>query len=299
MPLDDKNEEPGTQSETDKGNAGVSERSEREIEAGAAGELDNERDGDERDADDTGDADPARQVVGLRKRLAKLTAQRNKAREAVTERDALATKVAAYEQREREAERMLEEAKRRTPDGLKAEERRRAVRETLDEAYYPGYSDDQDAQAYERQLRAEKHAQDGISYLRSELDDHGVSYDNDTLIRWERAVGSEMAEDPELLAAFKRPATQKIAIEEAVNRVRDGIVNPVLKQSGAKQLARIERNREAVLGGGQNRGTVAETPEPKFDLTPPKDLTGRALEAWWADARERYWKRLTDQEARG
>jgi len=287
---------PGTESETDKGNAGVSERSEREVEAAAGSELDDddEEGKEQRAADDTGDADPAKAVVGLRKRLAKLTAQRNQARDRAAERDALADKVAAYEKRERDAEEMLEAARRRTPEGQKAEERRRAVRDTIDEAY-PGASDYLDSVQEERHLRIAKYAQDGISYLKSELADHGIEATPETTIRYERAVGSEMAEDPELLAAYKHPATQKDAIVEAFSRVRDGIVNPVLKQRGAKALARIERNREAVLGSG-DRGAMSGTPEPEFDLKPPKGLQGRELDEWWATAREKYWQKLTAQE---
>jgi hypothetical protein len=280
------------------GDAGVSERSEREIEAVDKDALDDD-DGDDKEvraADDTGDADPAKAVVGLRRRLPKLTAQRNKARDeartAASERDAYAAKVAEYERKEREAERMLEEAHRRTPAGQKAEERRAAVRQTIDETYGPGTSELLEEQRQEHERRNEEYGQRGISFLKSELDDHGVTYDQDTLIRYERAVGSELQEDPALLAAFKRPATQGDAIKEAFKRVRDGIINPVLKSGGAKALARVERNREALLGGGQNRGSVAETPEPTFDLTPPKGLTGRALQDWWADARDKYRERL-------
>lgn len=298
-------EDTGTAAETVDGNAGVSERSESEIEAGADGAGESTTQDDSADADEAlealAEADPKRAVVGLKKRLAKLTAQRNSARAEASERKALEARVAAYEKRERDEEEARKRAARATPEGQKAEERRRAVRETLDEAFYPGYSEQQAtaalAQREAEQRANDHHAMQGISYLRSELEDHDIKVDDETLIRWERAVSSELAEDAELRAEYRAASTQKKAIQDAFERVRDGLANPILKDRGAKPLARIERNREAVLGGGRNAGAVAEAPEPKFDLTPPKGLTGRDLEIWWDQAREKAWKQLTNQES--
>lgn len=275
---------------TPDGNAGVSERSESEIEAGAdgAGKVDDD-DSDAAEAlDALGEADPKRATVGYKKRIAKLTAQRNKAREASQERDALKARVAAYEKREREEKEAAEAEERNTPEGLKKAERQAAVRRTIDETWGPGTSEGLDEWREERRLRAEQYAQTGVSFLRSELEDHDLPTDDTTLIRYERAVGSEMAEDPELLAAFRRPASQKAAIAEAFERVRDGIINPVLKQSGAKTLARITRNRESVLGGGRSNGAVAQAPEPE-EIVPPKELKGAALDAWWKEKIQKDW----------
>lgn len=277
------------------GNAGVSERTEQEIESGLTAETGG---GDDDEIlEQLAEADPKRAVVGLKKRLAKLTSQRNAAREAQSERDTLKTKLAEYERRDQEALRKREEAKRRTPEGQEAEARRRAVRETIDETYGLGTSELLEEQRSERRLAKEGYAQQGISYLRSELEDHGIPVTPETLIRYERAVGSEMAEDANLLAAFRRPGSQKDAIAEAFNRVRDGVINPVLKTQGAKALARIERNRSAVLGGGANSGAVAGIPEPEVDYTAgAKGLRGRALEDYWSGVKDKEWKRLSTLE---
>lgn len=299
-------EETSTDRETREGNAGVSDRSEREIEAGSEGAdeslaLDDSKDADEA-LDALAEADPKRAVVGLKKRLAKLTAQRNSARVEASERKALEARVAAYEKRERDVVEARKRAERATPEGQKAEERKRAVHATLDEAFYPGYSAQQEAAALaQRETEDRANAQygmQGISYLQTELADHDIPANAATIVRWERAIASEVAEDTQLLAAYRDPTSQKAAIQEAFNRVRDGLANPILKDRGAKPLARIERNRQAVLGGGQNRGAVAGTPEPEVDLTPPKELKGRALDQYWADVREREWKKLTDAEGR-
>jgi len=278
------------------GNAGVSERTEQEIETGATEMVDTEGDADLLDS--LAEVDPKRAVAGLKKRLAKLTSQRNAAREAQTERDQLKSKLAEYERRDADAARKREEAKRRTPEGQEAEARRRAVRDTIDETYGPGTSELLEEQRAERRLAKENYAQQGISHLRSELEDHGIPVTPETLIRYERAVGSEMAEDPNLLAAFRRPASQKEAIQEAFNRVRDGVINPVLKTQGAKSLARIQRNREAVLGGGRSQGAVAGVEEPEVDYTAgAKGLKGRALDDYWSGVKEKEWKRLSTLES--
>lgn len=297
-------EETGTAAETADGNAGVSERTESQIE-GAEGAETLEAD-DSKDADEAlealAEADPKRAVVGLKKRIAKLTAQRNSARTEAAERKALEARVAAFEKRERDAVEARKRAERATPEGQKAEAEKRAVRDAIDKAYWPGYADQQEQAALERreaeQRAAEEYAMKGISYLKSELEDHGIAVDDKKLVGWERAVGSEIAEDPELKAAFKRPATQEGAIKEAFRRVSDGIANPILKDRGAKPLERIQRNREALLGTS-TPGAVAGTPEPEFNLKPPKELKGRALDQWWADARENYWQQLSKSEAQG
>lgn len=294
-------DESSSERETREGNAGVSDRSERQIEAGADG-ADESKVGedDSRDADEALDAlaeaDPKRAVVGLRKRMAKLTAQRNAARAEAEGRNADRARLAAYEAKERDAEKAKKDAERNTPQGQEAEKRRAAVRDTIDETYGPGTSDYLERRRGEESERdeqaREEFAMQCASHLRSELEDHGIKTDKATLIRWERAVGSELAEDAELLAAVRRPTSRKEAIAEAVDRVRNGLVNPILTDRGAKPLERIQRNREAVLGGGSSRGTMAETDEPAFDLTPPKGLHGRDLENWWDAARDKYREQL-------
>lgn len=274
-----------------KGDQDVSNRSEDEIEGRKAAEGD---EGGERDADDTGDdADPARAVVGLKKRLAKLTAQRNEARSKAQERDALATELADYKRKERESAERRKAAERATPEGQQAEAEAQAVRARIDQVYGPGTSDFLASRSESQSVEREAYAHNGVSYLKAELEDHGIVADNTMLVRWERAVGSELAEDEALLKAFRRPATQQAAIAEAFNRVRDGLANPVLKMQGAKPLARIERNRQAVLGGGRGNGPIAEIPEPTFDLKPPKELRGRELDQWWTDQRDAMWKRIS------
>jgi len=288
-------DESGATSVTDDGNAGVSGRSESEIEAGAEGagesKADESGEGDEI-LDALAEADPKRAVVGLKKRLAKLTDQRNRARAEAQERKALETQLEAYKKRDRDAEAARRAADRATPEAQKAEERRQAIREAIDDTYGPGTSLILESQHEEQQRQKEAYGQNAIGFLKSELEDHGINVTTDTLIRWERAIGSEIQEDPELWARYRRPATLKDAIKDAVERVRDGLANPILKQRGAKPLERITRNREAVLGGGPNRGTVAEVEEPVFDKQPPKDLKGRDLEDWWARERDAYRARL-------
>lgn len=265
---------------------GGSERSEDELEGREAkGEKETDED---RDADETGESGSKKS--GFEKRIAKLSAQR---REATRERDALAARVAAYEKKERDAAAAADAAKRRTPEGLKLEERRQAVRNTIDETYGPGTSDILEEQRQERQLQKEQYAMNGITFLKAELEDHGLKVDDKMLVRWEHAVGSELAEDPQLLAAFKRPATQKAAIEEAVNRVRDGLVNETNRQLGGKMLERIERNRNAVLGGRTPAGAAESQPLPdNYVAKPPKNATPAQLEEFWSNHRDQLWKKL-------
>lgn len=272
-----------------------SERSESEVEGLEATETD-EADS-ERDADDTGDnADPAKAVVGLKKRIAKLTAQRNSGRAALQERDALKARVAAYEKRERDEETKRRDAASRTPAAQKEAQERARVQSAIEFGLGDGSVDEWQEMREERQLRKEQYAMQGISYLKSEMEDHGIALTDDQVVRWERAVGSEMAEDTQLHNAFRRPSTQQAAIQEAFKRVRDGLVNPVATQQGGKPLARIERNRQAVLGS-PGRGAVEGAPEPEYDPKPPKELKGRALEEWWAADRDKLWKQLQDREA--
>lgn len=264
----------------------VSERSEAEIEGHKADGADD--DGEEhRAADDTGDA-KSDDTAGFRKRLAKLTAQRNDARQKAADREVLAARVRAYEQRELAEVAKQEKERSRTPEAMRAEERRQAIREMLEEGLGRGALDDIKELRVERQTTKEAYALQGISYLKSELEDHGIAIDDTALVRWERAVGSELAEDATLHAAFRRPGSQQAAIQEAFKRVRDGLVNPAIKQQTGKPLERIERNRQAVLGSG-SRDSIAE---PEHDPKPPKNLTGRPLQEWWDAQRDKLWAEL-------
>lgn len=259
---------------------GVSQRSESEIEGRESVST--------RDADDTGEDDGDRESSGLKKRISKLTAQRRKTEE---ERDALKARLDAYEAKEREAAARARAERESTPAAQKVRERKEAIRELMDEVYGEGYSNLQDESRSERELQKEQYALNAVSYLKSELEDHGISVNNDTLVRWERAVGSEIQEDVELLRAFRRPATQQDAIAEAVNRVRDGLMNPILQSRSAKPLERIERNRNAVLSGrGQSD---PETPFPdNYEAKPPKNATPAEQEEFWRNHRDELWKKL-------
>lgn len=294
--LDDLELETGDETETDEG-ASVSGKSESELEGRTAAEGD-EAEGKERAANDKGD--PKQAPEWYRKRIAKLTATRNRERaEAAADR----ARLAAYEKAERDAEKARRAAEAATPEARTREAKRQAVRETIDDAYGPGTSryleTRQEAEAREQEERdraAEAYTSQGVSYLRKEIEDHGLVADDAALVRWDHWIGSELAEDPELLAMYRRPATQQKAIELAFERARDGLLNPVLKSSGAREIARIERNRSAVLGGGKNMGAVAQADEPTFDLKPPKELKGRALEEWWDVAKQKYWKTLQNSD---
>jgi len=293
-------DEDGNELDPKEGEESAGERSEEDLEAGEAGDEDSDDGEGKRAADDKGEADPERIIKGLRKRTAKLAKQRDKARADAAERDALAAELAAYKKRDEDAKRMLEEARRRTPEGMQAEERRRAVRATIAEAYGEEGDEVLSSARSNRErdeLIKEQYAMQGVAYIREELESHDVKPETDTqLLRWERAIGSELEEDAELLARYKRPSTQKAAIEEAFARVRTSFANPILKTQGAKPLERIQRNREALLSGGSNRGSVAEAPEPVFDLTPPKELSGPALTEWWREARNRYRSSLPSED---
>jgi len=267
---------------------GGSERTEAQIE-------DTDETVSTRDADDKGDDDGEREGTGFRKRVSKLTAQR---REAEKQRDAALARVAAYEAKEREASERQRSREASTPAAQKERERREAIRATLDEAYGEGYSASQDELRSEREIQKEQYALNGISYLKSELEDHGIAVDDDGLVRWERAIGSELAEDHALLAQFRRPATQQAAITSAFERVRDGLANPVLKQQGAKPLARIERNRNALLGSGRTAGADEGSPYPDdYVAKPPKNATPAQLDEFWSEHREKLWKRLSEGHA--
>jgi len=265
---------------------GVGKRSEADIEGRKADGADDDGEQD-RDADDTGDA-KSDDAVGFRKRLAKLTAQRNDARQKAADREVLAARVRAYEQRELDQVTKQEKERSKTPEAMKAEERRQAIREMLEEGIGRGALDDIAELRAERQTTKEAYAHQGISYLKSELEDHGIVITDNAMLRWERAVGSELAEDASLHAAFRRPGSQQAAIQEAFKRVRDGLANPAIEQQGGKPLERIERNRQAVLGSG-SRDSIAE---PTHDPKPPKNLSGRALQEWWATQRDKLWAEL-------
>lgn len=281
-----------TDLERDAEGDGVDNKSEAEIEGLEAGSEDTEG---QRDADDTGDGAPEKLPVGVKKRFAKMSAQKRKLE---GERDVLAARLSAYEAKEREKEDRRKAAEARTPEGQESAQRKTQIRNALDETYGQGYSDwverDRAEREQERQLQKEQYALNGISFLKSELQDHGLAVDDKTIVRWEHAVGSELAEDPELLAAFKRPATQGDAIAEAFNRVRDGLANPAIKQQGGKPLARIERNRAALLGSGRTQGGADEgSPYPDdYTAKPPKGATGQQLEEFWSNHREQMWKKL-------
>lgn len=268
------------------GDEGVSERSESEIEGRDAAST--------RDADDTGDEGEGRENVGFKKRISKLTAQKRKTEE---ERDALRVRLEAFEAKEREAAARRRAQEEATPAAIKQRERREAIRELMDEAFGEGYSAMQDESRTEKDLQKEQYALNAVSYLRSELEDHGVPMNDETLVRWERAVGSEIQEDPALLRAFRRPSTQQDAITEAVNRVRDGLMNPILKSREAKPLERIERNRSAVLGSGRGKGGgEAETPFPDdYVAKPPKGASQAEQEAFWQNHRDEMWRKLNAQ----
>jgi len=278
-----------TDLERDAEGDGVDTKSEAEIEGLEATDKDDTD--EQRDADDTGDGESGKLPVGVKKRFAKLSAQRRKVEQ---ERDALAARVAAYETREREKEDKRKAAEQATPEGMKAAERRQAIRAAIDETYGDGTSDLLEDQRSERQLQKEQYALNAVGYLKSELEDHGIAVTNETLVRWERAVGSEMQEDPQLLAMFKRPATAQDAIVEAFNRVRDGLANPAIKQQGGKPLERIERNRSAVLGSGRSSAGADEgSPYPdNYTAKPPKNASPAQLEEFWQNHRDQMWKKL-------
>ena len=272
----------------------IEQRSETEIEGVEAGSGDEGGEGEGEDDGGEGDV-PSGAPKGFKKRIAKLTAQRNAERK---EREALAARLAAFEAKERKAEEDRRATEAATPEGLKASERRKAIREAIDEAYGPGTSDfierEKTESVQERNARREEYALKGVSYLQNELEDHGIDVTDERLVRWERAIGSELQEDAALHAMFLKPATQKDAIAEAFKRVRDGLANPAIEQQGGKPLARIERNRSAVLGSGRgpNGGTEGIPIPDGYVAKPPKDLTGEALTAWWKNHGENMWEKL-------
>lgn len=268
-------------------------RSESDIEGAEAPGAD--EDSTERAADDTGEESEAKLPNGVKKRLSKLTAQR---REAEKSRDAALVRLEAYEAKEREARKREQDEAANTPAGQEARRRAALLRQYQDEAHGEGYSDWVDRERAEReserQLQKEQYALNGVSYLKSELEDYGIAVDERTLIGYERAVGSELQEDAELLAAFRRPSTQKQAITEAMKRVVDGIANPILKQRGADPLKRIERNRAAVLGSPRSQAGAEEgTPYPEnYTAKPPKGSTPAEAEQYWRDHRDKMWDKL-------
>lgn len=271
------------------------ERSESEIEGGDTRDASAEDDSGERDADDTGESRSGKESSGFKKRISKLTAQK---RTVEQERDALAARVAAFEQKERARQEQERRAKEATPEGQKSIARREQIRAINDEAYGEGYSDwverERAEREAERERQKEEYALKGVSYLQSELEDHGIAVDERTLVRWEHAVGSELAEDPQLHAAFRRPATQQKAIQEAFNRVRDGLANPAIKQQGGKPLERIDRNRGAVLGGRQAETSTEPFPED-YTAKPPKNATADEQARFWEEHRDKMWKKLGER----
>lgn len=273
------------------------ERSEADIEGVEA--RGDSADAEQRDADDTGDAE-AKLPNGVKKRLSKLTAQK---RDAEAKRDAALAELQSYRAKEREAQRRAEAEAARTPEGQEARRRAALLRQYNDEAYGEGYSDwverERAEREAERQLQKEQYALNGVSYLKSELEDYGIPVDDRTLVSYEKAVGSELQEDAELFAMFRRPATQKEAIAEAMKRVVDGVANPILKLRGADPLKRIERNRAAVLGSPRSQAGAEEgTPYPEnYTAKPPKNATPAEAEEFWRNHRDQMWTKLNARSA--
>lgn len=247
-------------------------------------ELEASDKGSDPDAEDTGDVetDPSKVINGLKKRIAKLTSAKNEGRAAQAERDALKVRLEAYERRERAEQAKLEAEERKKPEWQEAERERAAVRAAIDRAYGPGTSDLLEEQREERALQKEQYALNAVTYLRQELEAHGLATDDKSVMRWERAIGSEIAEDNDLLGRFRRPATLQSAIKDAFTLVNEGLVSPAAQSTGGKAIERIERNREAVLGGGRG-GSNGGAPDIEWNPQPPKNLKGEALEDWWKD----------------
>lgn len=282
------------------GDAGDGDDTERAL----AGKSDDERQGkqDERDAsaDELGD-DPAklkRAVEGLMKRLRKVTGQRNDARKNAGEIAALKSEIAKLSARREEQQPAREQPakKEEQPDVEKA---RNSVREAL---RLVGVTPEKIEQIIERQDQqdadlAARDTEEARGFLRDEMDAHNLNAKDGKLFkRWEFATGSEIAEDPRLLAAYRDPSTRRAAIRVAFERVRDGLANSSLEALGVdKRLTRIEKNREKVLGGG--RGSATENvgePEP---LTPPANLKGDALNEWWKEQVRKTVASLSAEEA--
>lgn len=273
------------------------ERSEQEIEGVEGARADSsDDDSGERDADDTGESKSGKESVGFKKRVSKLTAQR---REAEKQRDAALAKLRSYEEKERQEAERQRRADEATPEGQKRLARREQIRAINDEAYGEGYSDwverERMERHAERERQKEEYALRGISYLKSELEDHGIAVDDKSIIRWERAVGSELAEDPVLAAAFGRPATQQKAIEEATKRVIEGLANPAIKQQGGQPLKRIERNRNAVFSGNANAQSEQQPFPDDYVAKPPKNATPEQQAQFWVEHRDKIWKQLGER----
>lgn len=246
-----------------------------------------------RDADDTGEeTDPDKVIAGLKRRIGKLTAQKREAQERAEERDALKARLAAYEAKEREAAVAARRAKQSDPEEVKLEEARARIRAANDLAYGEGYSEEQEERRAERQLQKEQYALNAVNYLKAELEEHGLPTDDKTVLRWERAIGSEVAEDAELLGKFRRPTTLQSAIKEAFEIVNEGMVSPAAKATGGKPIERIQRNRDAVLGGRSRSGAADSSPEPEWNPQPPKNLKGDDLVQWWKEQGEKLRARL-------
>lgn len=249
--------------------------------------------GDNPDAEDTGDeTDPDKVIAGLKRRIGKLTAQKREAQARAEERDTLKARLAAYEAKEQEAAEQARRAKQSDPEWQKEEDARARIRAANDLAYGDGYSDEQLERRQERELQKEQYALNAVNYLRAELEEHGLPTDDKTVLRWERAIGSEVAEDSDLLGRFRRPATLQAAIKDAFALVNEGMVTPAVKVGGGKPIERIQRNREAVLGGGRRGGAIEGSPEPEWNPQPPKNLKGDDLVQWWKEQGEKLRARL-------
>lgn len=267
-----------------------SERSEADVEASDGST-------DTTDAGDTGDGDAAPQKIisGLKKRIAKLTAAKNEGRVAKAERDALQARLKAFEDAEAARKAAEAEIASQTPAAIQAAERRRAIREAIDQAYGPGASEFLESQRDAQALQKEQYALNAINYLKAELEKNNLATDEKTLVRWERAIGSEIAEDSDLLARFRRPTTLQSAIADAFKLVNEGLVAPAAKTTTEKTGDRISRNRDAVLGGGRTSSS-AGAPDIDWNPQPPKGLRGEQLEQWWKDQGEKLRLRLESEQ---
>lgn len=266
-------------------------KSETELEA-------TDKDGSTSDAEENAgdvETDPSKVINGLKKRIAKLTSAKNEGRAAQAERDALKVRLEAYERKERNAQAKIEAEERKKPEWQEAERERAAVRAAIDRAYGPGTSELLEEQRDERVLQKEQYALNAVTYLKTELEAHGLATDDKSVMRWERAIGSEIAEDTDLLGRFRRPASLQSAIKDAFTLVNEGLVSPAAQSTGGKAIERIERNKNAVLGGGRG-GSNGGAPDIEWNPQPPKNLKGEQLEDWWKEQGTRLRMKLEAEQ---
>lgn len=258
---------------------------------GADDDDDAGTDEDEQDAAGSGD----KSLAGLKKRLGKVIAQRNRYRTLGTpeELEALRTDVARYKKYEKEIADedavKLDEENRKKGIPTVAEQNAQLDR-ILDRRFGEGAAEDFEAFRETRQMELSRHIREGQTHLRSLLTEHGLNSatKGDAFDAWDRQIAAGIRKDPDRLARFKNPITQLEAIDEAFAEAKRFLIDPAVATASAGKIKALEKRRAAApTSSGRN-----SAPEVKLTSRRPPDTM--------KDPRERQaaWNKIIEEASK-